>query len=664
MEMRSERRVAACMLLLVAAIPLLVALLPERGLVAAIPTAAILIAAAIVLAPMPERIRATVTPAVWLVSAGVLTVYTGWFAPMGGAGWLMFVPLGLALLTDRAWVSLGGFGVVATAMAFVPDQPSLAELGGFSYAGGLDLLGPASVGVWLGWQAWKGVASRTRGQACQQQLRTSAAMDDAIARDCQRLETIARTVADPSLRGPVKGLGLGANALALAARIDSNRVLLGWIDGPPLATLTLGWALLAAARSGLSTPRELLRLARNHFDEVVPPTSIRWLGIWDRRSTYVEAAPIPSGAYNRCRVSSRGPNGNGGNTIDTIATIESLIDLPECDGQEPGAPPPAAWWIAATAIAGIAFVAAAIPGPLTVVGLVALLACSSQWLQESSRRRGDKTLAEGAAWLTDRIEVHDDLRFQVAKLHGGLLPYRIEVGESRATAHRLRGEVLDGAFADMVVDDRGVGHIVAGEVAGRGIAARFLGLAAQVIARVRLSQVSRHSPSVAADILRRLRVLGETLKFPVRMRLGEITLHPDGRVVGTGVVRRVVEVHEHDAAVLGPASASDLVTITSDTRITEQSRLYITPSAALPGPDDEAPALRVSEATDRVVEMVTSGKWHPSHGSLASLFSLVFDGRNAPAHGTLIELASVSHDDEEDEAQDPLALPSIGAVAG
>src|SRR5690606_13610536 len=149
---------------------------------------------------------------------------------------------------------------------------------------------------------------------------------------------------------------------------------------------------------------------------------------------------------------------------------------------------------------------------------------------------------------------------------------------------------------------------------------------------------------LCASVVPHLRVLGQALHHPVRLRLGTVAIEPDGWCEGQGMLRRIVTVRGVSTAPRTvPLAPGEIVRVTGDAQLDDDTRVYLTPAPSLPGPEDEAPALDTVAAADRVVEIVRARKWRPGQGSLASLFSLVFDGVAAPSHGTLVELRAQQH---------------------
>lgn len=631
--MAPDRRVAACLLLLVAAIPLLLAQLPQNVEVVAGPLALLLVTSVLMLTPIPRW----ATVGVWAPTALVLVGCDHWSAPMASWALLTIFPLGLCVLEQRlAWVFVA-IGVGPLLLGLVGGWSEMTELRAFSLQHPSDLLGALACAAWVSWQSIEALRFALTRRKVNLQRETAQYLEEAISRDLGWLDSIATMVADPSLKGPVRNPGVGTTQLAMAARIDADVVLLGWIEGPVLATLSVGWGLCAAARAGLRDPRALLTLARHRFDEIVDPTGVRWIAVWDRRRGQITTAGAAHpGPLSRYMLTAHGPTAIGPHVdVDTLRAVRELLDEADATAGVPDAevmsPMATVYGLGLTAGAVLAC-ALPLPGLMWLACVVLLT--SAHGLIMASTRKCDAMAKETEIRLRDRSEAHDDLRFQLARWHGSLLEYRIEIGDFGATAHRLRGEVLNGAFADMLVDASGHGRIFAGEVAGRGIAARFLGLAAQVVVRVLLEQgFGEDSPeSMAGLTQQRLRIFGEALRFPVHLRLGMVTCSPRGQCTAWGSLRQLVLVG-------GPDTVSEPhATIVHEAQLDAHRRVYLTPAAALPGPEDDAPALGQSEACVRVAQILSSSRGRPQADSLASLFSLVFDGVNAPAHGTLIEL--------------------------
>lgn len=645
--MPAERRVAACLLLLVTAVPLLLAQLPQHIEAVVIPMVVVLVGSILLLSPLPSwAIYGT-----WIGAIGSILAANAWSTPLLSWSALAIAPLGLAILAAPTWVITLGFVAGPLAAGLRIGWSELAAMPAFTWQNPADTVG------WLGLLGWLGldVAMLLRARWIRYEIdlqrETADALDEAMKRDRTWLEGVARTVADASLHGPIRGIGLGPEVLSMAARVDSHGTLLAWIEGEPLATLTVGWSLCAASRAGQRDPQALLRMVRTHFDEVLPPQQLRWVAIWDRRTQSLQTAGAPNpGRMGRLVLTPHGPASLGPkppvDTERTLADLHDDVDLTPLVDLLPDQP----YRFLAIVMATMSLMVASlvpIPGPGWFAIIAGLIAAHELLERDAARLRFSRHGVEGQ--LRERAEIHDDLRFRIAHLHGSLLAYRINVSDFQATAHRLQGEVLNGTFANMVVDAGGRGQIVAGEIAGRGIAARFLGLAAQITGRVLVERGSTSPADLPAAVAQHVRGFGRSLGFPTRLRLGVVTLRSDGYCEASGTLRRLVRVWA------GPGSRPDgeePVEITEHAWLNDETRVYLTPAPALPGPEDDAPALAPREATDRVVEALRSGQWHPVLGSLASLFSVVFDGVHAPPHGTLIELARRRPENEEEAHAD------------
>jgi hypothetical protein len=659
--MSVERRLLACVLLLATAAALPLTLLPDHIDAVTLPIA---VAAGAVVVTLLPSLRVLQTTA-WACGALLVLVFVFLDLRPVSLGPLVLLPFGVLILTDRSVAAALAAGIGTFALVTMLGPEALLQARAFAWSSPADAI--ANTLVW-GWAAWLATAPLdlhgTRLRLAQQHA-TAVALDAAMDRDRGWLETIAEAVADPTLVGPVRGAGLRSNALGVAVRIDSRRVLLGWIEGEPLAVLSAAWALAATARAGRANPRALVRFAREQLDEMLPENAINWLAIWDRRSGALEST-LRNGptSLRRCVLMPRGPAEIAKpEPCDTTAVVDQLLPRPGVLSLgTTGAAAP----IAATVLALVAALCTSLPLP--GVGMAAAL--GMLLLAHEVARRGAlrRTVALEAmqAQLGERAELHDDLRFRIAKLHGGLLPYRLAVGQYEAIAHRLRGEVLDGSFADLVLDPRGVGHVVAGEVAGRGIAARFLGLTAQLMTRTHVEE-GRASPEVVAALIGpQLRALGSSLQYPVRLRLGEVAIEPDGWCEGDGTLRRIVAVRGVSTAPRQvPLAPTELVRVTGDAQLDDDTRVYLTPAPSLPGPDDEAPAIDAIAAADRVVDLVQKRRWRSGHDSLPSLFSLVFDGVAAPSHGTLVELraqqdgSGSENGERKREEQQPTSIAAV-----
>lgn len=647
--MSADRRVAACLLLLLAAIPLLLARLPQHVEVVVGPLAVLLGASVLTLAPLPGWLAT----AFWLPTALVLLGANAWSAPAASLAMWTLAPLGVLVLGGSARWACATLVPALLSVGVLRGASELVTLRPFAIDHPADILGVLVSIAWAIWHVVEALRFRFARRKLALQRETAEHLEHAIARDLRWLDGVAHLVADPSIKGPVRNPGVGPEQLALAARIDADTILLGWIEGPPLATLSVGWGLCAAARAGLRDPQALLSFGRRRFDEIVEPEAIRWLALWDRRRGELQTAGCTNpGVLSRYMLTAHGPTAIGPRVdIDTYRAVRGMLEEYDATSLVQHTMEvhraPMVWGMALT---GMAMLSAWIPGPgivwlatvATMIGAHALVTRAAQRCRTLGARAGES--------LRDRAEAHDDLRFQLARWHGSLLEYHLDIGtEFGATAHRLRGEVLDGGFADMLVDPGGRGRIFSGEIAGRGIAARFLGLAAQVIVRVLLETQARacEPGHVVAQAGQKLRVFGQALRFPVRLRFGMVTCSPRGDCEAWGTLRRLVLTQE----------TVKRTAIVHDARLDPHTRVYLTPASALPGPEDDAPPLAQSEAAERVAQLLRSSAWDHARGSLPSLFSLVFDGVSAPAHGTLIELRHAPREPGEAEATERRSAP-------
>jgi len=645
--MAPDRRVAACLLLLLASIPLLLAQLPEHVEVVVGPMGLLVLASAVILVPTPPKIVFVV----WVLSTLTLVGFDQWFAPMHSWALLTILPLGVITLGQPTrWVFLA---ITAGTVVFAAlgNAPELLAARPFAVGTPADIVGLLALAAWVCRHPIAALRLRIARRRLGLQRDTAIDLEEAIARDVHWLESVAETVADPSLKGPIRNPGVGPEQLAMAARIGNDLVLLGWIEGPVLSTLSVGWGCCAAARAGLTDPKRLLAFARTRFDEIVPAESIRWIAIWDRRHRQLRVAgAVNPGQLGRYVLTSHGPAEIGPQTnTDTHQTVRELLgeyDASALVGQTLILNRAPLFVGCALSLLILAAVPWPLPGPTWI--LLATLLALAEYLIGKSLSQGESLSAEARVTLRERAEMHDDLRCQLASAHGTLLEYQIQIGEASATAHRLRGEVLDGAFADMLVDSTGIGRIIAGEIAGRGIAARFLGMAAQIIARVMLEPGHGAPPPdrIAELTVLHLKTFGSALQFPVRLRLGVVTCTTDGRCEGSGSLCRLVQRTQDDARAAVHTAIVDRAALDPGTRV------YLTPAPALPGPEDRAPALSQTLAADRVAGILRSPRWNPSQGTLPSLFSLVFDGVHAPAHGTLIELLHLGRLSEEQHQEE------------
>ncbi len=227
----------------------------------------------------------------------------------------------------------------------------------------------------------------------------------------------------------------------------------------------------------------------------------------------------------------------------------------------------------------------------------------------------------------EAMELRDEVRRRIARYHGGLLPPRLVTGAIQVTAHRLRGDDLDGSFTELFLDgDRRV-HVVAGEVVGTCVYDRFLALSAGVYARALATRGVRW-PELLARTRRLLAPDTQQLHgAPPRLVLGHAVIGADGWCEGVGVLATLV---------LASAAKARVV---ERGRVDDDHRLYFSPATVRPDPEEDSPVLRPAVAAARLCELISSGRFDCERESLASLFARVFDGECAPAHGTLLEVA-------------------------
>lgn len=625
----------ASILALGVALPILQTLLPEYLPDATPVLICVGVAAIISPLPVPQLVRVPVWgAAVLLLSPVAITL-----ASPDSVALLALLPVGLLALTSSTVLAALATALVLALTVVLEGGGPMLERQATSWTSTADVLGTLVV---LGWSVATVVtAVRTHrfGETSRNQAETARALDSAIARDVNSLETIATIIADPSLGGPIEGAGLGKDHLGLATRITNRKVLLGWLDGSPLATLSAGWALTALARSGQRCPRELMGFARERLDEMLPNGAFRWLAIWDRATGDLSVSPLSSSESRmRLRLTPKGPRRQTDEApTETAAEVVAarMPQLPDFE-RAPGAG--SSTWIGAGIALAVAL-ACFVELPATAGLPMAALLFAGHALVHGRRSRQATGVDAADGQLQERAEALDDLRFGVGRLHAGLLQYQVQFGDCHATAHRLKGEVLEGSFADLVLDPAGNGHVLAGEVAGRGIAARFLGLAAQMVATHNVRSGRLEPEELLPTVQRRLGPLSKDLAFPCRLRLGGVRVDPGGTCEGWGIINRIVAVRGiADQENPTPLASGELAATVATATLDNDTRVYLSPSAAIPGPEDSAPALDRFAAADRLAEVVRRGLWNPREATLPSLFSVVFDGANAPAHGTLVEL--------------------------
>lgn len=640
-----ERRLFASILALGAALPILQVLLPEYVGDAVPVLIGVGLAATVSPLPAPQLLRVPV----WGGVVMLLTPLAIALASPSSVGVLVFVPLGIVALTSSTVLAAIALGLAVVVTLGIEGVSAMGALHATSWSSTADAMGTVAI---LGWSAAtvaNALRTRQLDETSTSQAATANALDEAIGRDVNSLRSIAQVLADPSLAGPIDGAELRNDGLAMASRITSQTVLLGWLEGPPAATLSAGWALASLARAGQRCPRELMRFARDRLDEILPSSSFRWLAVWDRSTGELSVSPLSnSGPRHRMRLTPKGPRSQGGKAQskqpqDVVGSL--MPRMPDFELAPAGG---SRGWVGA-ALGSAAAIACffELPALASIPLAVALLVGHA--LVNGARTRRVQGLDVAEAQLQERAEIHDDLRFQIGRLHGGLLQYQVKFGDCQVTAHRLKGEVLEGSFAELVLDPSGQGHVLAGEVAGRGIAARFLGLAAQMIATHNVRSGRLKPQELLPAVQQRLGPLSQALEFPCELRLGGVSVQPEGTCGGWGILNRLVVVRgtsEQEAS--APLARQELAATVSHATLDDDTRVYLSPSAAIPGPEDLAPALDRFAAADRLTDVVRNGLWNARESTLASLFSIVFDGSNAPAHGTLVELRTGSAEGELD----------------
>ncbi|MGB1700498.1 MAG: hypothetical protein ACPHRO_11125, partial [Nannocystaceae bacterium] len=444
------------------------------------------------------------------------------------------------------------------------------------------------------------------------------------------LRALTRILADPSLAPIVRGQGLTHDHLNLATRLFDGRILLALLEGDLTATLTAGWILRSAALGGETDPTRLVRLLELYADEVLDPHNIRWIAIYDpttgkaETTEHIEAIRFEE---TRVRFQHRVGKGVSRETLELRMEVQPL-PVHTAEGPTPGL------FIGMLLSLAILFSLTTIYGTAWSLVLIAAL-CGFSYVIDLRLRTLRSVLASAEAAIEDRIDCRDDLHFAVARLHGTLLPYEIELNTISATAHRLRGEVLAGTFADMLKSPDGELKVIAGEVSGEGVAAAFLALSAQFALRTTLTQKTEikdweTAENIASGIVARE---ASSLFFPVRIELGCVSLDDDGEFHGEGFLERVTIFDIQDRMTANERAGS----------LKDTNYLYITPATSRPGPEDTAPELDRFEASERISDILEAEEWKPGADPLGSLFSLVFDGSDAPAHGTIIEISPREH---------------------
>lgn len=618
--MSFERRLACTLLLLLSTTPIVMGMLPDnpRGLIAPF---LVVVATAATLLVVYDRLVGT-------ICAGVSSLAMVFFVfHQGLAETLMLlsvVPASVLIVGGATWIAS-----TALAIGFVGSlliAPDLAH-GPFSLATFADGVGWLTI---LGWTAVMGFTlNRTRAVNSRVSLleETADTLDQSIARDTMELRAIARIIADPSLAPVVRGQGLTHQRLNMATQLPDGRILLALLEGDMVATLTAGWLLRASALGGQTDPAALHHLLRVHGDEIIEPEQVAWVALLTPDTNHLEFSQSITGARFRPGKFRFDEPVSRGISRKTIELRMEVHPLPErrFDTSFP-------WMIAGMAIGfGVLLLLTTLVGALWSPLLVAAL-CGVAFYLDLRTRALRSLLARAEAAIEDRIDCRDDLHFGLARLHGTLLPYETEHPFVTALAHRLRGEVLGGTFADVLKTSDDTLLVIAGEIAGQGVAAAFLALSAQhaLRAHLRSSWAGPTSWETAENVTSGIVAREATsLFFPLRVELGCVCVNADRTFQGTGYLKQIT-VYDHGDRLTSPSQSGEL---------TDERYLYITPANARPGPEDLAPALDRFEANERIADTIESDEWTPGVDALGSLFSLVFDGVEAPAHGTIIEIA-------------------------
>lgn len=617
--MTFERRLACALVLMLSATPIVLGFLPENpgGLVAPF---AILAATIMTLLSVHDRMVAAACAATGSLSLVVFIAHLGLAQTTMVAA---VVPGTMLIVGAPVWTAAAAAAVATLATAFLLPSPAFAP---FSLASIADIIGWLAI---LGWTAILGLAlSNTRAvkKRVEHFEDTAAVHDQGIARDTMELRALTRILADPSLAPVVRGQGLTHDHLNMATRLFDGRILLAILQGDLTSTLTAGWILRTSVLGGEDDPVALTRMLEILADEVLDPHDIQWIAIFDPETGDVRSTPSPEGVRfeeARVRFHDRVGKGVSRETLELRMEVQSL-PLGDTQSDATGI------FVGMVICLSILFTLTAVVGTAWSVLLLAAL-CGFSFAIDRHIRALRSVLASAEAAIEDRIDCRDDLHFAVARLHGTLLPYELELDTVSATAHRLRGEVLAGTFADMLKTPNQELRIIAGEVSGEGVAAAFLSLSAQFALRAILTNPSKTqdwqtAENVASGIVARE---ATSLFFPVRIELGCVVIDDEGRFQGKGFLERVTTFDIQDR-------------ISSNERagtLTPNTFLYITPATSRPGPEDTAPQLDRFEASERISDIIEAEEWKPGSDRLGSLFSLVFDGFDAPAHGTIIEIS-------------------------
>lgn len=614
-----ERRLAAALVLLLGVIPVMGAFFPGRpeGLVA--PLALLVSSAATLLALRPRE--ASVAAAT--VGSMAFVAFGAWVAEPAGLGHVALVPFAMALAGAPAWgCALGLLGAAGIHVGLVglptATTPSVATLA--------DGVGLTLIAAWAVWIVARGLRAAWLRNDLDELHAMAETLEQGISRDAAQLWAVARQLTDNGAAERVHGAGLDEEGCNVATRVDADgTILAARIEGDMLATLTVGQALRACVRAGVRDPGRLREIAATELDEVNDPDDLTWIGVFDPTTDAWTLEPSEAAAT---RV--RGPHLRFAQRLGRRTTREAITERLEVAEL----PPVAAHIQVRAAAIGIGLlVPAAVATALALawlspsIGVAPLvMTLVAHHTVERLRLRQVARYEAGERALEDRIDCRDDVHHGLARALGGLLPYQVHTEAAIATAHRLRGDVISGSFADMLVGEDGRLRVLAGEVAGEGIGAGFLSVSAQMALRCHAGRVSWDEAQRETHRI----VEGEAsvLRYPLSLELGVAEVDGAG-VSGLGCLDRLV-VHHAGA---------------EDRRAEQVERfeldggavVYITPGASRAGPEDDAPTIDRTGIGERIAEIL-GGDFDPDGSELPSLFSEVFDGTHAPAHGTLIAL--------------------------
>jgi len=605
-----ERRLAAALVLLLGIIPVMSAFLPAHPEALVAPLAVLVCTGATVVA-LRQRVA---TVAASGLGALTLVAFAAWAADAPGLGYTVIVPLALMLAGAPAWAGALGLLVAAGLAVGLGGAPSGPVVGFGTLS---DLTGLMALVGWAAWIVGRGVRVTWLRRDLDELHTMADTLEAGISRDAAQLWAVARNVADAGLTR-VRGQGLDDDGLNLATSLPDGAVLAARIEGDPLATLTVGHALRACAAAGVRDPDGLRRVAATQLDEVNDPDDLLWVALYD-----ADADAWTSSPADLCQRRLRQGRLIFKQRLDRRQTRTTLIERMKVAPMV-GAPSKARVAVQVVAIAVLLplSAASALLGPIggSLPLVVALIAHALM----AGRHRAASSLyeaSEGA--VDDRIDCRDDIHHGLARMLGGLLPYQVACGRAVATAHRLRGDVIGGSFADMLVDDAGKIRVLAGEVAGEGIGAGFLSIAAQMALRNLAPDADTPWTEVVARTEALVQREATVLKYPLRLELGMVVID-GGSVRGLGCLDKLL-VHE---------PGSETTAVVDEVELREDATVYVTPGTSRAGPEDDAPTVDRAAVGGRLAEVLRDA----DGPELPSLFSEVFDGQAAPAHGTLIEL--------------------------